>query len=198
MEFTAYLLSLLELIIILMFIPLMYSYSINKGKRLLWFSSPSFSFQSHPIPKLKKQRNLKKITEVSNVNDWNQPWVLTNSKFLPTDATECKKVWLLGPAGSGKTTLLEFMGIGQSHSDNIEATEGEEFITDCQWPNTIFVDTQGIYQVKGKADTEINEQIILDHAHQCADAIILVIPKLQRQDVTIFFEMVERMKNSHR
>ena len=138
------------------------------------------------------------MTNISNENDWNQSWIFQNWKSLPTNATECKKVWLLGPSGCGKTTLLEFMGIRQAQADNIETTEGEEFLTDSNWPNTIFVDTQGLYQLEGKYEADIKEQIIFDHAHRCADVIILVIPKLQRHNATMFFEMVERIRSSHR
>jgi hypothetical protein len=201
MEFIHYLINFLEMMIVIFFIiPLLYSYTMKKGKESFWSSSSSsFSFDSQSIPILKKQRNHQKnMTEISNVNDWNQPWVFSHWKSLPTNATECKKVWLLGPSSSGKTTLLEFMGISQAHADNIETTVGEEFLIDSNWPNTIFVNTQGLYQLKGKYETDICEQIIIDHAYQCADAIILVIPKLQRHDAEMIYEMVERVRNSRR
>jgi hypothetical protein len=143
------------------------------------------------IPKLEKG-------PASIENEFENSWILKNSHLLPENILEFKKVWLLGPSGSGQTTLLELFGIQHAPLNNLDTTNGEEFLTDPTWPSTIFVKTQGLFQLSDRADIEINEQIMIEHAHQSADAIILIYPKLQRSHFDMFHQTIDKVRCARR
>jgi len=128
--------------------------------------------------------------EADEKDPLNASWTL-HQYPLTNDFERRKKIWIMGRYKIGKSSILRWLGVEAAEPANLINTKGEVFITDPNWPNEVFIDTEGFEQPIGTTEPEFRKHFILKHAHLSANMIILVIPQILIDDLKLFMKNVK-------